>query len=92
LSSTVDRIQTFRTTQRERRLALHPLFTFIAAASVPSRPKEGSMKRVASLFSAGVVTAGFRGASLKKATPQTESNIANDQAQGTAGKRARGNV
>ncbi len=50
------------------------------------------MKRVASLFSAGVVTAGFRGASLKKATPQTESNIANDQAQGTAGKRARGNV
>ena len=53
------------------------------------------MKRVASLFSAGVVTAGIRGAAPKKedpATLQNESNIANDQAQGTTVKRARGNV
>jgi hypothetical protein len=76
----VDRIQTFRTTQRERRPALHPLFTFIAAASVPSRPKEGFMNKVELLFYAGVLT------SIRGAAPMKQ-----DQAKGTAVKRARGN-
>jgi hypothetical protein len=52
------------------------------------------MKRVASLFSDGGLT-GIRGAAPEKQDPATlrkESNIANDQAKGTAVKRARGNV
>ena len=54
------------------------------------------MERVTLLLPAGVMTAGTRGASPEKqnaATLQNEANIiADDQAQYTTVKRARGNV
>jgi hypothetical protein len=75
---TGDRIQTLSTMELERFIRCSPSLPYHL---LPSRPKEGSMKRVASLFSAGVLT-GIREAAPKKL----------DQSQDTAVKYERGNV